>query len=116
MKTYQKRSKALQIANALVKKGGWSFSSAQKHAWEVVRAIEAMRKDEVVIRFNKEGQDVPEQRTATLCPIFINYTSTGTEPRKENPLQVKYFDTLKNAFRSFNAGRFVSYKEVPLPF
>lgn len=115
MKTYQKRAKALQIANSL-KKEGWNFSDAQKQGWKVVRAIEAMRQDEIVIRFNKEGEEVPEQRTATLSPAFFNYTSTGTKTRKENPLQIKFYDTLKNGFRSFNAGRFVSFAQAQLPF
>ena len=115
MKTYQKRAKALQIANSL-KSQGWNFGDAQRQGWKVVRAIEAMKKDEVVLRFLKEGEEVPEQRTATLSPAFFSYTATSTKTRKENPLQVVFYDTLKNGFRSFNAGRFVSYKSSPLPF
>ncbi len=112
--SYQKRSKVLTIANALVKKG-WSFSAAQKHAWNVVRCICEMKKTEVVVRFYKEGQDVPEQRTATLSPAFFSYTSTSTKQRKQNPLQVSFFDTYKNSFRSFNVERFDSFKSAPLP-
>lgn len=115
MKTLQKRSKALSIANSL-KKQGWDFGKAQRHAWNVVRAIEAMKSDEIVIRFCKDGQEVPEQRTATLSPAFFNYTSTSTKTRKQNPLQVKFWDTLKNGWRSFNAGRFVSFKTSELVF
>lgn len=114
MKTYQKRAKALSIANSL-RNQGWNFSDAQRHAWNVVRAIEAMKSDEVIIRFHKEGEEVPEQRTATLSPAFFTYTATGTH-RRSNPLQITYFDTLKNGFRSFNAARFVSYKSSQLPF
>ena len=104
------------MAHALVQKG-WSFSAAQKHSWNVVRCICEMKKDEVVLRFTKEGEEIPEQRTATLSPAFFSYTaSTTAKPRKSNPLQVKYFDTYKKGFRSFNAERFVGFASQPLPF
>lgn len=116
MKSYQKRSKVLSIANALVKKG-WSFSAAQKRGWEVVRCICQMKKDEVVLRYFSESEpEIPQQRTATLSPAFYSYASTATAKKKENPLQVKYYDTFKNGFRSFNVERFDSFKSVSLPF
>lgn len=115
MKTYQKRSKVLAIANSL-KKEGWNFSDAQRHAWNVVRAIEAMKQDEIVIRFLKDGDEIPQQRTATLSPAYFSYTSTTTKTRKQNPLQVMFWDTVKNGWRSFNAARFVSFKSAPVPF
>ena len=105
----------MQSANSL-KKEGWNFSDAQKQGWKVVRAIEAMRQDEIVIRFHKDGEEIPEQRTATLSPAFFNYTSTSTKARKENPLQVKFWDTTKNAWRSFKAERFVSFAQTQIPF
>ncbi len=115
MKTYQKRSKVLAIANSL-KKEGWNFSDAQRHAWNVVRAIEAMKQDEIVIRFTKEGEEIPQQRTATLSAAYFTYTNTSTKARKENPLQVRYWDTVKKGWRSFNAARFVSFAQANLPF
>lgn len=117
MKSYQKRARVMQIANAL-KKSGWNFGDAQRRGWKVVRCICEMKKDEVVVRFFTEGEtEIPQQRTATLSPAFFSYTaSTTAKPKKENPLQVKYYDTFKNGFRSFNVARFVSYKSQPLPF
>lgn len=112
MKSYQKRSKVLSIANAL-KKEGWAFSEAQKRAWQIVRCICEMKKNEVVLRYFKEGDEIPQQRAATLAPAYINYIpSTTAKARKENPLQVKYYDLGANGFRSFNAARFDSFKTV----
>lgn len=109
------QGKALSIANVLHNQG-WSFSDALRQGWKVAKAWAAMQMDEVIIRFTKEGEEIPEQRTATLSPAFFTYTSTSTKTRKENPLQVKYWDTLKNGWRSFNAARFVSFAQAELPF
>jgi uncharacterized protein YdaT len=118
MKSYQKRSRVLTIANALTKKG-YSFGDAQRKAWEIVRCICEMKKSEVVVRFFTEGEtEIPQQRTASLAPAFLPYTTTTTEskPRKKNPLQITFFDTTKNGFRSFTAERFVSFASAPLAF
>lgn len=106
MKTRIKRQKALQIANALVAKG-WSFSDGQKRGWEVVRAIEAMRKDEIMIRFCKEGEEIPEQRTAQSLKL-AGYQPKG-QTKKSNPLQICFFDTVKNQPRSFKVERFFGF-------
>jgi hypothetical protein len=76
-----------------------------------------MKKTEVVVRFFTEGEiEIPQQRTATLSPAFFSYTASPTaKPKKENPLQVQYYDTFKNGFRSFNVERFVGYASQ-LPF
>lgn len=107
----------MKIANAL-KAEGWNFGEAQRKAWEVVRCIVEMKKSEVVVRFYSEGEtEIPQQRTATLSPAFFSYTaSTTAKPKKENPLQVKYYDTFKNGFRSFNVSRFVGFASQSLPF
>ena len=110
------QSKAVSIANTL-KAQGWNFSDALRQGWKVAKAWAAMQQDEVVIRFYKDGDDIPQQRTATLSPAFFNYTaSTTAKAKKQNHLQIKFWDTLKNSWRSFNAGRFDSFKTAPLPF
>lgn len=116
MKLRIQRSKVMTIVNALTKKG-WPFGAAQSHAWKVVRCIVEMQKTEVVLSFLKEGATVPETRTASLAPAFVTYTSTTTasKPRKKNPLQIHFFDTTKNEFRSFTAERFVGF-QPSMPF
>lgn len=109
------QGKALSIANVL-RNQGWNFSDALRQGWKVAKAWAAMQVDEVVIRFNKEGEEVPEQRTATLAPAYFSYNATSTKTRKENPLQVRFWDTVKNGWRSFRADRFVSFASAPLPF
>lgn len=108
IKTRQIRSKAMSIANVL-RSQGWIFSDALRQGWKVAKAWSAMHEDEIIIRFLKDGEEIPEQRTATLSPAFFTYTSTNTRTKKENPLQVKFWDTCKNGWRSFNAARFVSF-------
>lgn len=109
MKSYQKRSRVLTIANALVKQG-WSFSAAQKRGWEVVRFQETIQKGEAIIRFFKEGKDIPEQRIATSINS-TNYVSKNTD-KKRNPLQVSYFELNSNQIKSFNVTRFDSFRAV----
>lgn len=107
MFTYQKRSQALKIANSL-RKQGWKFGDAQRRAWQVVRFMEAVRQGEVVLRFTKKGDDIPQQRIATAITSG-NYKPKGIV-KKKNPLQVVYFDHNRQAVRSFNAARFVGFK------
>lgn len=108
--TYQKRSKVLQIANALVKQG-WAFGEAQKRGWEVVRFMVAIQQGkEVVLRFKKFRDPIPQQRIASAINSDNYERKEGARKYKESPLQVKYFDHHRNAPRSFNAGRFVGFK------
>jgi len=113
MKMRIKRQKAMQIANALKATGKFTFGDAQRKAWEVVRCIDDMQKTEVVLRFLtvNESEEIPQQRTATLSTDLFNWVSTSTKPAaKPNPLQIKYWDTNKGGWRSFNAANFVSHK------
>lgn len=128
IKTRQIRSKAMSIYNALIKIRNtdsegrtapghvWYTGDAMKQAWLVAKAWAAMHQDEIVIRFCKQDEEIPEQRTGTLSAAFFSYTNTSTKARKENPLQVPFWDTCKNGWRSFNAARFVSFASAPLPF
>jgi hypothetical protein len=108
-KMYQLRSAVMTITNSLTKQG-FSFGQAQRQAWKVVRAIEAMKSDEIVLRFYKDGDDIPQQRFA-VAVTTANYKSKGTG-RKRNPLQVSYFETTSGKVKSFNAGRFDSFRAV----
>lgn len=102
---YQRRSAALKIAHRL-KKAGFTFMEAQKRAWKVVKAVQEMKKDEIMIRFlNAEGQI--QQRPATLKGFPIDFKNTSRA--KSNPVQIKYYDLYRDGWRSFNAGRFVSF-------
>lgn len=114
MKLRIKRQKALQIANALKATGKFTFGEAQRKAWEIVRCIDDMQKTEVVLRFTtvNETEGIPTQRTATLNTDLFTWTSTATSTVKSNPLQIKYWDTTKNGWRSFNAVNFVSHKST----
>lgn len=107
--TYQLRAKVLKLAHQLTKKEGFNFSDAQRRAWEVVRLQEALRQGkEVVLRFTKTGDDLPQQRIATAVSTE-NYTPKGSN-RRPNPLQIIYFDHTRQSVRSFNAARFVGYR------
>lgn len=109
MKSYQKRSRVLQIANALVRIG-WSFSDAQKRGWQVVRFQEAIKTGEAVVRFFKFGDEIPQQRIATAI-TSANYVSKNTD-KKRNPLQVSYFEVNSGSIKSFNASRLDSFRAV----
>lgn len=105
----------MQIANALKATGNFTFGDAQRKAWDVVRCIDDMQKTEVVLRFLtvNENEGIPTQRTATLNADLFTWTSTATtKVVKPNPLQIKYWDTTKDGWRSFNAANFVSHKST----
>lgn len=108
--TNQVRSKAVSIANSL-RAQGWSFGDALKQGWKVAKAVSEMQSGkELFIRFYKDGQDVPEQRLA-VAVTSANYLAKGTG-RKRNPLQITYFETTSQKVKSFNAGRFDSFRAV----
>lgn len=104
MKKVNLRSEAMRLYN-YIKKIITDNSEAMRKAWAVAK-FQAALKDgkEAVIRFFKEGDEIPQQRVAVAINE-TNYQSKGSD-RKRNPLQVSFFDLAKNAIRSFNATRF----------
>jgi hypothetical protein len=103
------RSQVCILANSL-KKEGLTQSAAFVKAWQVVKFKTALVEGCTTIISFKKADGTTAERTAS--PINdSNYTFKGTD-RKSNPLQVAYFDQLRQSVRSFNAARFVGYNIV----
>lgn len=103
------RSQVMTLANYLKKQ--MSFSDALRQAWNVAKLQAWLKKGgEAVIRFFKDGKDVPEQRIAVAINSD-NYQSKGSG-RKRNPLQISYFEVNSHQIKSFNAARFYGFATV----
>jgi hypothetical protein len=100
------RSQVMTLANYLKKT--MTFSEALRQAWNVAKLQAWLKKGgEAVIRFFKEGSDIPEQRAAVAINAD-NYQVKGAD-RKRNPLQISYFELNSNKIKSFNAARFAGF-------
>jgi hypothetical protein len=92
-----------KYAHAIKKETGCTWADAMRKAWQVAKLKNRLAKGETSFFFIKADGT---ERTAkgTTCSNLFNYESKGAE-RKENPLNVAYFDLEAGAFRSFNVLR-----------
>ena len=85
-----------------------SQSESWTYAYFIADLKNELRNNVLFVRFQKTTGEVTE-RKATLRVEYINYESKGST-RKKNPLQIKYFETDSNCFKSFNVTRLKFYK------
>lgn len=97
-------SNIMRQAWMLVKKYGFNMAEAMKQAWAIAKLRAAMKNGIVKFMYSKLDGSV---RTAwgTLADNLIG-ESKGTG-RKPNETLVTYWDTEKEAFRSFKAANFL---------
>jgi len=84
-----------------------SWSAALKKAWTLYRLVKAMRKG--VVKFFYEKVD-GSARVAygTLCNLPAGITFRKRSAKEPNYATLCYWDTKKNAFRSFRVENFIA--------
>lgn len=84
-----------------------SWSAALKKAWTLYRLVKAMRKG--VVKFFYEKLD-GSARVAygTLCNLPAGITYRKRSGKEPNFATLCYWDTKKNAFRSFRVENFIA--------
>lgn len=96
------RPEVMRLAHAIRKECpamGWGQCQAQ--AWKAAKLKAALRGGVVRFAYVKQNGEA-RHAEGTLCPNLIAYQIKGTG--KPSPLTVvRYFDTEKQAFRSFRA-------------
>ena len=105
---------AMELANFLRYKKGWTPTRAANQAWLCLHALEALGKGVVMLDFNKLDGSRRIAR-GTVCkgidPHFDLYEYKG----KKNEISYRYnwsftfWDLDEKAFRSFNAARLNDY-------
>ena len=84
-----------------------TFSQALKRAWKVIKLKLSLRTQSIVSFSFKKANGTVREAKGTLLPDLIAKHVKGGSNRKKNPLQVKYYDLDKGAFRSFNILRLI---------
>ncbi len=108
---------AMELANHLRYKEGWTAERATRQAWLCQHALEALGKGEVTLDFNKVDGSRRIAR-GTVCkgidPLFDLYEYKG----KKDEISYRYnwsftfWDLDEKAFRSFNAARLNEFKTL----
>ena len=108
---------AMELANFLRYKEGWTPTRAANQAWLCLHALEALGKGEVTLDFNKVDGSRRIAR-GTVCkgidPLFDLYEYKG----KKDEISGRYnwsftfWDLDEKGFRSFNAARLNDYLPI----
>ena len=114
------RSQVMILAHK-IKSDKLTFGKAISKAWKVIKVKKAMQQKEVNFSFyQKAKKDSPAKglvmtnRTGTtnldLIPVQFHpkKKAVGATPRKKNVTQVKYFDFMRNGWRSFSAANYMA--------
>jgi len=96
------KSQVCKIANQLVIQYHMSRPAAFRQAWAIMKLKQDMKNGPKKFVFMKKNGE----RRPAIGTLDVDYSPKGA-PRKSNPLQIKYFDLEREAFRSFNAAYFV---------
>ena len=104
------RQWAMELANHLRYKEGWTADQAMRQAWLCQHALEALGKGVVMLDFNKQDGSRRTAR-ATLCKgidkLFDMYKYKGRKDEISYRLNwsFSFWDLDERGFRSFNAAR-----------
>jgi hypothetical protein len=100
------RSKVMAFAHRLFATGEFtSFGLALSASWKRYKLIQRMRDGIAYFSFVKADNST-RYAIGTLRDGNFSYENKGAS-KKENPLQVKYFDVERKAFRSLNLTRLI---------
>lgn len=93
------------IANQFVSEQGVTRSEAVKMSHKAVKLKDMMRSSKVKFRFYKKDGSIREAE-GTLSPDLIDYDFKDSDKKERHDI-VKYWDTEKSGFRSFNVGNLI---------
>ena len=106
---------AMELANFLRYKKGWTPTRAANQAWLCLHALEALGKGMVMLDYNKQDGSRRLAR-GTLCKgVSEAYDSyeykgkSGVKKTDEGYFTFCYWDLDEEGFRSFNAARLNDY-------
>lgn len=101
------RARVMNYAHHIFETTVISWSAALKKAWTLYRLVKAMRNG--VVKFFYEKVD-GSARVAygTLCNLPAGITFRKRSAKEPNYATLCYWDTKKNAFRSFRVENFIA--------
>lgn len=101
------RVRVMSYAHHIYESGVTNWSVALKKAWQLYRLAKAMRSG--VVKFFYEKVD-GSARVAygTLCNLPAGITFRKRSAKEPNFATMCYWDTKKNAFRSFRVENFIA--------
>ena len=101
------RVRVMNFANHIFATQDYTWSAALKKAWTLYRLVKAMRQG--VVKFFYEKVD-GSARVAygTLCNLPAGITFRKRSAKEPNFATLCYWDTKKNAFRSFRVENFIA--------
>lgn len=85
-----------------------TFKEALQAAWNKYRLLAKLHTAVIEFRFVKADGSIRDA-IGTLLSEHVSYQAKGSE-RKNNPLQVSFWDVERNAFRSVNVTRLLNIK------
>ena len=109
---------AMELANFLRYKEGWTPTRAANQAWLCLHALEALGEGVVMLDFNKQDGTRRLAR-GTLCQgvseAYDRYEykgKSGVRKTEEGYFTFCYWDLDEGGFRSFNAARLNEFKTL----
>lgn len=105
--TFNFRVRVMSYAHHIFVSGEYTWSAALKKAWTLYRLAKMMRQG--VVKFFYEKVD-GSARVAygTLKDLPAGVTSRRSATKAPNFSTMRYWDTKKNAFRSFKVENFIA--------
>lgn len=94
------RARVMKYAWQILRATGQAWRQCMLKAWELYRLLKALRSGIVSFEYKKMDGSV-RMATGTLRDIPIDATFGGKRVTKQPYRTMTYFDTAKNAFRSF---------------
>lgn len=101
------RVRVMNYAHHIYVSGVTNWSEALKKAWTLYRLAKGMRKGVVKFYFEKVDGSA-RVAYGTLCNLPAGVTSRRSATKKPNFGTMCYWDTKKNAFRSFRVENFIA--------
>jgi hypothetical protein len=95
------KSEIFKQAWMFFRQTGISFAECLKKAWDNFKLVLKMKSGIVMFRFIKVSDGTIRQAFGTLQESVIADKIKGDDNRAKNPTIQTYFDTEKQAFRSF---------------
>ena len=107
MKATSFRVRVMNYAHHIYESKNTSWSSALLKAWTLYRLAKDMRKGVVKFYFEKVDGSA-RVAYGTLCNLPAGVTSRRSATKAPNYGTMCYWDTKKNAFRSFRVENFIA--------
>ena len=107
MKSSNFRVRVMKFSHHIYETTSTSWSAALKKAWTLYRLAKLMRKGVVKFYFEKVDGSA-RVAYGTLCNLPAGITSRKSNAKAPNYGTMCYWDTKKNAFRSFRVENFIA--------